>query len=153
MPFFCKHMILTRMNQSARIILQGGQTGSPSCNAIDKRRSFLNKGSENIKKYAAMLRKYFLSSTEESTVPSFSKFARGVNMTLSELEALRKDPEFDRIWLDCIEIRRDYLIDKALTRSCDPSFVRFILSGEAGTEDDKGEDSSIEVTIKVIKES
>ncbi len=97
------------------------------------------------------LREYFLSSAEEPSPPSFSKFARNLGMTLSELSLLRENPEFDRIWLDCIEIRRDYLIDKALTRSCDPSFVKFILTGEAGTEDGDTEDREFNVTITVVE--
>ncbi len=111
----------------------------------------MKKEIEDKNEVAVGLREYFLSSAEEACPPSFSKFARSLGMTLSELELLREDPEFDRIWLDCIEIRRDYLIDKALTRSCDPSFVKFILSGEAGTEEGDNEDREVNVTITVVE--
>ena len=74
---------------------------------------------------------YFVSTANDcSSVPSFSKFARSIGTTLEELESYRKHGEFDRAWRDCIEIRRDYLTDCALTRRYDPSFVKFLLDFE-----------------------
>ena len=82
-------------------------------------------------------------------VPSFSKFARSIGTTLEDLESYRTHGEFDRAWRDCIEIRRDYLTDCALTRRYDPSFVKFILGIELGEEDENDEDKSLAVTVKV----
>lgn len=40
-------------------------------------------------------------------LPSFSKFARSEKMTLERLKSYRENPEFDRIFRECKEIRRD----------------------------------------------
>lgn len=106
---------------------------------------------ESIEELGVKLRSYFLASAEDPSPPSFSKFARSREMTLSELKRYRENENFDRIWLDCIEIRRDYLIDKALTRSCDPSFVKFILSTEDGCEADGSEDGNLNINITVLE--
>ena len=92
---------------------------------------------------------YFVNSTAESTIPSFSKFARSIGVTLEALEGYRKKKEFDRAWRDCIEIRRDYLTDGALTRRYDPSFVKFLLSLEFDANASDIEDNSLAVTVKV----
>ena len=92
---------------------------------------------------------YFVNSAAESTIPSFSKFARSIGVTLEALEGYRKKKEFDRAWRDCIEIRRDYLTDCALTRRYDPSFVKFILGIELGTDNESDEDKTLAVTVKV----
>lgn len=119
-------------------------------NTPAKEESILKKGKIYGKDMPRELYKFFVSSVTESQPPSFSKFARQVGMTLSELEALRKHGEFDRAWRDCIEIRRDYLTDCALTRRYDPSFVKFLLGVEFGVGEDKDEhDKSISVTVRV----
>ena len=93
---------------------------------------------------------YFVNTaTDFSSVPSFSKFARSIGATLEDLEKYRKHGEFDRAWRDCIEIRRDYLTDCALTRRYDPSFVKFILGIELGTDNESDEDKTLAVTVKV----
>lgn len=89
----------------------------------------------------------------DGTPPSFSKFARSIGVTVGELEGFRRHKEFDRAWRECIEIRRDYLTDSALTRRYDPSFVKFLLTEEFAAEiTGADEDKSISVSIKVIEE-
>ena len=93
---------------------------------------------------------YFVGTvTDASSVPSFSKFARSIGVTLDTLEGYRKHSEFDRAWRDCIEIRRDYLTDCALTRRYDPSFVKFLLGLELGADGENAEDKALAVTVKV----
>ena len=90
----------------------------------------------------------YFNSYSEAGAPSFDKFARSAGITLEELEHFRKHGEFDRAWRDCIEIRRDYLTDCALTRRYDPSFVKFLLDFEAEaalSEKDEG----FALTVKV----
>ena len=67
---------------------------------------------------------------------------------LASLEKYRKYNEFDRAWRDCIEIRRDYLTDCALTRRYDPSFVKFLLDFEAEAELSE-KDEGFALTVKV----
>ena len=110
----------------------------------------LKKGKKYEKDLPRLLYSSFLTMVNDSVPPSFSKFARSTGLTLSELESFRrKDTELDRAWRECIEIRRDYLIDSALTRRYDPSFVKFLLSDEGSNESG---DESINVTVKVIDE-
>ena len=93
---------------------------------------------------------YFVNTvTDCSSVPSFSKFARSIGATLEDLESYRSHSEFDRAWRDCIEIRRDYLTDCALTRRYDPSFVKFLLGLELDTVSEGEEDKTLAVTVKV----
>lgn len=80
--------------------------------------------------------------------PSFSKFARSVGLTLNELESFRKRSEFDAAWRECSEIRRDYLIDSALTRRHDPSFTKQLLALEYEQPTEGCEDFTL--TIKVL---
>ena len=90
---------------------------------------------------------YFHSFSEANGAPSFSKFARSVGMTTAELEALRaKHARFDEAWRECIEIRRDYLTDSALTRRYDPSFVKFLLT-EDGAQESGAEEINVTVTV------
>ena len=93
---------------------------------------------------------FFISATEGASPPSFSKFARSIGLTLAELEAMREHSEFERAWRECNEIRRDYLIDTALTRRHDPSFTKFLLAAEFGTGEERADDKDICVTLTVI---
>lgn len=68
-------------------------------------------------------------------------------MTLSELEALCEDKDFNEAYRECGEIRRDYLIDAALTKRFDPSFVKFLLSLEDEKETDGAKEISVTVTV------
>ena len=91
---------------------------------------------------------YFVNTASDlCAVPSFSKFARSIGVTLEDLESFRKHGEFDRAWRDCIEIRRDYLTDCALTRRFDPSFVKFLLGSES--PESKDGDDELTVSVKV----
>ena len=81
-------------------------------------------------------------------VPSFRKFAESIGATLSEIEAFRAHDEFDRSYRECNEIRRDYLIDYALCRRFDPSFVKFLLGAEYGEADTDGE---LSLKLEVVK--
>jgi hypothetical protein len=92
---------------------------------------------------------FFTSCDDGAAAPSFSKFARSIGSTLSEIESWRKNRTFDKAWRECIEIRRDYLTDMALTRRYDPSFVKFLLGAEFGVGESGG-DGELDVSIKVI---
>ena len=101
------------------------------------------------KDFPRQLYTFFMSAVAESQTPSFSKFARSIGVTLASLEEYRKHREFDRAWRDCIEIRRDYLTDCALTRRYDPSFVKFLLAFEAELDAASSGDEGFAVTVKV----
>ena len=70
---------------------------------------------------------YFLQY-EDRGAPSIAKFAKSIGSTVAELEGLRKNKRFDRAYRECEQIRRDYLIDRALDKRFDPSFVKFLLT-------------------------
>ncbi|MBQ3015806.1 MAG: hypothetical protein IJD79_03395 [Clostridia bacterium] len=113
----------------------------------------MKKGRKYEKELPRQLYSSFLSMVNDGTPPSFSKFARSIGVTVGELEGFRRHKEFDRAWRECIEIRRDYLTDSALTRRYDPSFVKFLLTEEFAAEiTGADEDKSISVSIKVIEE-
>ncbi len=85
--------------------------------------------------------------------PSFVKFARSIGVTLSELEGFRIHKIFDRAWRECGEIRRDYLIDCALTKRHDSSFSKFLLQAEFDMEKDGGsEGGEVALTLEVLPE-
>ena len=101
-----------------------------------------------------LLYTYFISQNESSGAPSFSKFARSIGATLSDIEDFRAKHEFDRAYRECSEIRKDYLIDSALTRRYDPSFVKFLLSAEfrMGEKEEDKDDGKLAVTVEVISD-
>ncbi len=88
----------------------------------------------------------FFAGFGEGGAPSFAKFAMSIGVTVEQLEGYRSNKQFDRAWRECNEIRRDYLIDRALTRRYDPSFVKFLLQDSDGGE----EDGRLDVTVRVI---
>ena len=90
---------------------------------------------------------FFACYDDERSAPSFQKFARAQGMTTEELLAFRKHKEFDRAYRECSEIRRDYLIDKALTKRFDASFTKYLLDEEQMPDT---EDSSLKVTLEVL---
>lgn len=77
----------------------------------------------------------FFTTYEDRGAPSVAKFARSLGLTVEELLSYRKEDEFERAYRECSEIRRDYLIDQALERRFDPSFVKFLLSEEEDSGD------------------
>ena len=95
---------------------------------------------------------FFASCEDGTAAPSFSKFARSIGSTLSEIEGWRKNKTFDSAWRECIEIRRDYLTDCALTRRYDSSFVKFLLGFEIDAELNTDEEKSVAVTVTVEKD-
>ena len=99
------------------------------------------------KTYPRLMYSYF-ALFSAAGAPSFSKFARSIGVTLADLEGFRKFGDFDAAWRECNEIRRDYLIDSALTKRHDPSFTKFILCEEYGTEE--GEDE-MNITLEVLE--
>ena len=76
----------------------------------------------------------FFDSYEDRGAPSFEKFARLKKIPLATLVEFRKHQKFDRAYRECSEIRRDYLIDRALDKRFDPTFVRHLLTEEAEEE-------------------
>ena len=90
---------------------------------------------------------YFASYDEPLGVPSFGKFARSIGATLEELSAYRKNKRFDQAWRECIEIRRDYLIDMALAKRFDSSFAKFLLSLESEVD---SEDTELALSLEVV---
>ena len=94
----------------------------------------------------------FFRDFSEGGAPSFSKFARRCGITLAELSEWRGNEDFDRACLECSEIRRDYLIDAALTKRHDSSFSKFLLTSEFGMgETDRSDERQLDVTLEVIE--
>ena len=93
----------------------------------------------------------FFRDYAEGGAPSLSKFAVRSGVTLAELIGWQENEEFRLACAECSEIRRDYLIDAALTRRHDPSFSKFLLSAEFGVGEGEAADRSLEVTLEVIE--
>ena len=91
---------------------------------------------------------FVTSGVTKDGAPSFSKFARSINVTLEDVESFRNKKEFDRAYRECSEIRKDYLIDSALTKRMDSSLVKFLLDNEFSEE--SSEDTSLTLTLEVI---
>ena len=92
----------------------------------------------------------FFIGQRDSTIPSFSKFAVSIGACLEDVKEWRKYREFDRAWRECSEIRRDYLIDAALTRRLDGSFAKFLLTEEVSAYPE--ESGGIDFTLRVVDE-
>lgn len=88
----------------------------------------------------------FFLSYEDRGAPSFQKFAISIGATSEDVERFREHKNFDRAYRECSEIRRDYLIDRALDRRFDPSFVKFLLSSD---DSDTEAESSKEFTLRL----
>lgn len=95
---------------------------------------------------------YFHTYSEASSAPSFTKFARSIGITLDDLKGFRTHKKFERAYRECNEIRRDYLIDMALTKRFDSSLVKFLLVAEfgMGEESDVTDDKNLTVSLKVL---
>ena len=88
---------------------------------------------------------HFFIGYEDRGLPSFHKFARSVGMTVEDLERFRKtSTRFEKAYLECREIRRDYIIDRALDKRFDGSFAKYLLSSD--TEE---ADSLVEITLNL----
>ncbi len=113
-------------------------------------RQKLKKKSIYRKDFPHKLYVFFASFNETTGAPSFLKFARSIGVTTEDVEAFREHKEFDRAFRECERIRRDYLIDNALTKRFDSSFTKFVLTEEAeGGADEK----AIDFTLRVIDEN
>lgn len=77
----------------------------------------------------------FFISFEDRGAPSFIKFARSIGATSLDLERFRKHRRFDLAYRECQAIRRDFLIDRALDRRFDPSFVKFLITADGESEE------------------
>lgn len=97
---------------------------------------------------------FFSTYNDTASAPSFEKFARSIGATQKDLERFREHRQFDLAYRECNEIRRDYLIDAALTRRYDPSFVKFLLAAEfgMGEKEKEKEDTGLTVTLEVLKD-
>ena len=93
--------------------------------------------------------KYFVGYGDVGA-PSFVKFARLSGYTTAELESFRDRVKFDRAWRECSEIRRDYLIDMALTKRHDASFTKFLMQEEHGSGTDESEDEGLDVRVEIV---
>ncbi len=91
---------------------------------------------------------FFAVYDESDSAPSFEKFARHIGATAEDLLSLRSHTAFDKAYRACLGLRRDYLIDRALTRRFDPSFVKFLLSAQ--DEEDGQDKGTLDVTVEVI---
>ena len=95
----------------------------------------------------------FFISYNEAGLPSFLKFARSIGATSEDIEKFRKHREFERAYMECSEIRRDYLIDNALAKRFDGSVSKFLLSCEFQMDKDMDDDkkNKLDVTLEVLK--
>ena len=101
-----------------------------------------------------LLYTYFISHSDKRSAPSFQKFAKSIGATLDEVQGFRMHGEFERAYRECNEIRRDYLIDQALTKQFDPSLVKFLLTSEYGMgEKEERCDTGLDVTLTVISDT
>ena len=86
----------------------------------------------------------FFTSYNDKGAPSFSKFARSIGITLADLEKMRKHERFDLAYRECSEILRDYLIDRALDKRFDPSFVKHLITIQT---DDADSEFTLNLTV------
>lgn len=100
------------------------------------------------KDYPHRLYVFFSSYQDERSAPSFQKFARSIGVTVSDIESYRRHGEFERAYQECIEIKRDYLTDRALTKRFDSSFVKFLLT----ENEEDGKDDDLNFTLKVVSD-
>lgn len=162
--FFGAALYLQANEASVRIELSEGEANFKSgCRAADGAAAalplILRKGESAVKKKAKYtndlpkrLYTFFISQADTNQAPSFQKFARSIGATASDIEEFRKHSEFDRSYKECSEIRRDYLIDSALSRRYDPSFTKFLLACEfgMGEKEKEKEDTELSVTLEVL---
>ena len=95
---------------------------------------------------------YFIGYGEAVGAPSFTKFARSIGVTTEKLSSFRSHKEFDAAWRECSEIRKDYLIDMALSKRLDASFTKFIYDIEFSPET-TAHDTEMSVTLNVLGDS
>ena len=90
---------------------------------------------------------FFRSFNDPSGAPSFAKFAQAIGATVADLTSFRRYGEFDRAFIECGEIRRDYLTDKALTKQFDASTVKLLLS----EREEEEKELSVDLKLTVVE--
>ena len=98
--------------------------------------------------YPSLMYRYFRGYSDQGA-PSYLKFAESLGATCEDIRLWRCHKRFDRSYRECSEIRRDYLIDNALTRRFDPSFVKYLLGLEF--PDECGNDGEMSVHVEVVE--
>lgn len=95
----------------------------------------------------------YFAGYSDTGIPSFAKFARTRGITLEELETFRSRRVFAMAYKECLQIRKDLLIDGGLSKKLDPSTVKFLLSSEYGMDKDAPEASENEIrfTLEVVE--
>ena len=93
---------------------------------------------------------FFVTYQETDGAPSICKFARSIGATTEEVERFRRHKRFDEAYRECGEIRRDYLIDSALTKRYDPSFVKYLLT-EEGEKEDTAKEEDMRLILEVVE--
>ena len=126
--------------------------GTAALGIIEKARLHLKRNTKYQSDFPHRLYLFFTSYKESFGAPSFSKFARSIGVTLEDVESFREHKKFDKAYRECTEIRRDYLIDNALSKKFDSSFTKFLLS-EIEDDEKCGENSEIKLSLKVIEEN
>ena len=91
---------------------------------------------------------HFFADYEDRGAPSFVKFARSIGLTTEFIKSLRSQRDFEIAYLECQQIRRDYLIDRALDKRFDPSFTKFLLTLE--DEAESIEDGNFTLHLEVV---
>ena len=136
------------------MVVEGGEDRySPTpekavCGPVPRgKRGYMKETKKSAKELSRAMLSFFLERVRDAELPSFDKFARSAGLTLSELMELSEAQEFNEAYRECAEIRRDYLIDAALTKRADPSFVKFLLTEE---KDSDGTDEELTVTVRVV---
>ena len=90
----------------------------------------------------------FFLGYSDGGLPSFRKFAGSVGMTLADVEGFRRHRLFEAAYRECMAIRRDYLIDRALERRFDPSLTKYLLSLDEA-EREREEVGDIQLRLEV----
>ena len=70
---------------------------------------------------------YFINY-EDRGAPSFTKFAKSIGVTTLDLEGYRSHKKFNLAYIECQQIRIDYITDRALDRRFDSSFTKYLLT-------------------------
>ncbi len=103
--------------------------------------------------YPRRLYTFFITYADQGA-PSIVKFAKSIGVTSADIEKFRKHREFELAFRECSEIRKDYLVDMALSKRYDASLVKFLLTAEFGMGEKEKEtaDNELRVTLDVIGE-
>ena len=91
----------------------------------------------------------FFKNYADEGLPSFTKFAKMHGLTTAKLASFRRYKKFNEAWLECLELRRDMIIDKALCRKFDGSVSKLLLSDEGEIS---AADSNIDFVLTVVDE-